>query len=265
MRYKAGFIGCGNMGGALARAAAKAVGGEHIAVCDFDMSKTDILCSECGTVSLNTIELIDSCDYVFLGIKPQMMKAAVSPIVEIINKSDAVIVTMAAGLEISFFENELGIKRPVIRIMPNTPCSIGSGMVLYACNDSVTQELENGFLVVMSEAGELDKLNESLIDAASAVSGCGPAFAFIFAESLADAGVECGLPRDKALLYAAQMLKGSAELVLNNPSPGVLKDNVCSPGGTTIAGVHALESSGFRAAAMNAVVSAYKRTLELKK
>ncbi len=264
MRYKAGFIGCGNMGGALARAAAKAVGGENVAVCDFDKSKTDLLCSECGTISMNTNELIDSCDYVFLGIKPQMMQTSVSPVVEIINNSNAAIVTMAAGLNIAFFENELGIKRPVIRIMPNTPCSIGSGMVLYACNEKVTQEIENNFLTVMSHAGVLDKLSEGLIDAASAVSGCGPAFAFIFAEALADAGVECGLPRDKALLYAAQMLKGSAELVLNNPSPGILKDNVCSPGGTTIAGVHALENSGFRAAAMNAVVAAYKRTLELK-
>lgn len=116
----------------------------------------------------------------------------------------------------------------------------------------------------MADAGLLDRLPEQLIDAGSAVSGCGPAFAFIFAEALADAGVECGLPRDKALKYASQMLKGSAELLLKNGNPGALKDNVCSPGGTTIAGVHALEDSGFRAAAMNAVVAAYKRTLELK-
>ena len=103
-----------------------------------------------------------------------------------------------------------------------------------------------------------------MIDAGSAVSGCGPAFTYIFIEALADAGVECGLPRDTALLCAAQMVKGSAEMVINEGHPAVLKDKVCSPGGTTIAGVHALEESGFRAAAMNAVVAAYKRTLELK-
>ena len=149
--------------------------------------------------------------------------------------------------------------------MPNTPCSVGSGMILYSCNKSITGELEDAFLDVMKNAGVLDKISENLIDAASTVSGCGPAFAFIFAEALADAGVECGLPRDKAILYASQMLKGSAELILQKGSPATLKDNVCSPGGTTIAGVHALESSGFREAAMNAVVSAYQRTLELKK
>ena len=171
---------------------------------------------------------------------------------------------MAAGLEIAYYEEVLGITRPIIRIMPNTPCSVGSGMILYAFNDLVKISDVESFKLFMANAGLLDRLPEKLIDAGSAVSGCGPAYAFIFAEALADAGVECGLPRDKALKYAAQMLKGSAELLLQNGNPGALKDNVCSPGGTTIAGVHALEDSGFRAAAMNAVVAAYKRTLELK-
>ena len=264
MRYKAGFIGCGNMGGALARAAISAVGGENIAVCDNDKSKTALLCSEFGATELSFEEIIDSCDFVFLGIKPQMMEGAVAPYVEKINSSSAVIVTMAAALEIFYFENFLGITRPIIRIMPNMPCSVGSGMILYDCNDLVNDKNEKDFLLILERAGKLDKLKEDLIDAGSAVSGCGPAFAFIFAEALADAGVQCGLPRDKAQLYAAQMLKGSAELLLQGENPAVLKDKVCSPGGTTIAGVHALESNSFRAAAMDAVTAAYKRTLELK-
>jgi len=144
------------------------------------------------------------------------------------------------------------------------PASVGEGMILYDVNDLVTNQMTTEFLEIMSNAGKLDNLPEHLIDAGSAVSGCGPAFAFMFAEALADAGVECGLPRDKAILYAAQMLKGSAELLLRECNPGALKDKVCSPGGTTIAGVHALENAAFRAAAMNAVTSAYKRTLELK-
>ena len=263
MLYKAGFIGCGNMGGALARAASKNVG--NIAVCDNDHIKTSLLCNECGAVATDALNIINLSEFVFLGLKPQIMRDAITPWVDTINSSDATIVTMAAGLSISFFESVLGINRPIIRIMPNTPCSIGSGMILYSCNESVTAERERSFIEVMNGAGLLDKIQENLIDAASTVSGCGPAFAFIFAEALADAGVECGLPRDKAILYASQMLKGSAELILDKGSPAMLKDNVCSPGGTTIAGVHALESAGFRAAAMNAVVSAYKRTLELKK
>lgn len=264
MRYKAGFIGCGNMGGALARAAASAIGGTSIAVCDNDEAKTSLLRSEFGATVLTFEEIVSSCDFVFLGIKPQMMEGAVSPHIEMINNSSAVIVTMAAALEISFFEQHLAIKRPIIRIMPNTPCSVGTGMILYDCNKYVDKVAENDFLAILAKAGRLDKLSEHLIDAGSAVSGCGPAFAFIFAEALADAGVECGLPRDKALLYAAQMLKGSAELLLQGENPGALKDRVCSPGGTTIAGVHALESNSFRAAAMDAVTAAYKRTLELK-
>lgn len=264
MRYKAGFIGCGNMGGALARAAASSVGGTNIAVCDRDESKAALLCSECGATALSFEKIIDSCDYIFLGIKPQMMDEAISPYVDSINESSSIIVTMAAALEINYFVNYIGINRPIIRIMPNTPCSVGSGMILYACNSMVDVEAENNFIRILSNAGKLDKLSEPLIDAGSAVSGCGPAFAFIFAEALADAGVECGLPIDKALLYAAQMLRGSADLLLQGENPGSLKDKVCSPGGTTIAGVHALENNAFRAAAMNAVTAAYKKTLEIK-
>lgn len=264
MKFIAGFIGCGNMGGALARAAASAVGGNNIAVCDNDKSKTSLLCAECGAAELSFDEIIDSCKFVFLGVKPQAMQNVLAPYTEAINNSDCIIVTMAAALEIFYFEHFLGITRPIIRIMPNTPASVGEGMILYAGNELVTDEMISEFLGVMSKAGKLDNLPERHIDAGSAVSGCGPAFAFMFAEALADAGVECGLPRDKAILYAAQMLKGSAELLLNQPSPGTLKDKVCSPGGTTIAGVHALENGAFRAAVMNAVTSAYKRTLELK-
>lgn len=264
MNYKAGFIGCGNMGGALARAASKYYKG-CVAVCDNDITKTSLLSAECGAIVADATQIINSSEFVFLGLKPQIMYDAVSPWIDIINNSSAVIVTMAAGLSISFFEDILKIKRPIIRIMPNTPSSIGSGMILYSYNNAVTEDIETSFLDVMQGAGLLDKIPENLIDAASAISGCGPAFAFIFAEALADAGVECGIPRDKAILYASQMLKGSAELLLQKGAPATLKDNVCSPGGTTIAGVHALESSGFRVAAMNAVVSAYKRTLELKK
>lgn len=264
MKYKAGFIGCGNMGGALAGAAA----GKHgklVAVCDTDAAKASLLSKNFGAIAENAGNLISNSEFVFLGIKPQYMRSVVEPLVQAINSSDATLVTMAAGLSISYFEKDLNIERPVIRIMPNTPCAIGSGMILYSCNSLVTEAIEAAFLDVIAAAGKLDKIPEGMIDAASTVSGCGPAFAYMFAEALADAGVEVGLPRDKALLYAAQMLKGSAEMILEFGSPATLKDNVCSPGGTTIAGVHALESSGLRAAAMNAVSASYNRTLELKK
>ena len=125
------------------------------------------------------------------------------------------------------------------------------------------EELE-AFAALLAPAGLVDPVPEELIDAASAVSGCGPAYAYLFIEALADGGVACGLPRDKALAYAAQMVAGSARMVLESGRhPGALKDAVCSPGGTTIQGVRALEEGGFRAAAMDAVIAAYEKTRAL--
>ena len=137
-------------------------------------------------------------------------------------------------------------------------------MSLFTC-DGVSADVENEFLQAFAHAGKFDKLTEDKIDAGSALSGCGPAFVYAFAEALADGGVECGLPREKAALYAAQTLLGAAKMLLEFGHPADLKDAVCSPGGTTIAGIHALEEAGFRGAAMRAVLAAYKRTLELKK
>jgi pyrroline-5-carboxylate reductase len=173
-------------------------------------------------------------------------------------------VSMAAGSSIELIQSLFG-NYPIIRIMPNTPAAIGMGMILYACSKEVTAAQEEAFLQAMSGAGRFLKIDEKLIDAGSAVSGCGPAFADLFIEALADGGVACGLPRAAALEYAAQMVLGSAKLVLESGKhPGELKDAVCSPGGTTIQGVRTLEEAGFRGAVMDAVIAAYERTLELK-
>ena len=151
----------------------------------------------------------------------------------------------------------------MIRVMPNTPAAIGEG-VLQFCGLGTTEEDMASFRNLMAPAGLVDQVPEGLIDAASCVSGCGPAFAYLFLEALADGGVACGLPRDKALAYAAQMLAGSARMVLETGAhPGALKDAVCSPGGSTIQGVRALEKGGLRAAAMDAVLTAYEKTQEL--
>ena len=148
--------------------------------------------------------------------------------------------------------------------MPNTPVLVEKGMILY-CTSNVNKQDETAFCAAFAKAGVLDKIPEEKMDAASALSGCGPAYVYAFAEALADGAVECGVPRDKAALYTAQTLLGAAEMLLTYGHPGDLKDAVCSPGGTTIAGIHALEKAGMRNAAMDAVAAAYKRTLELKK
>ena len=176
-----------------------------------------------------------------------------------------VLVSMAAGVSISDIQKMVGISCPVIRMMPNTPVTVGNGMILYDANEETTDAQLQGFLQGLSDAGRFDRVSEGLIDAAGALSGCGPAFVYLFAEGLADGGVACGLPRENAMLYAAQTLLGAAQMLLETGKhPGALKDAVCSPGGTTIAGVHALELGAFRADTMNAVIAAFEKTKKLK-
>lgn len=265
MQYEIGFIGCGNMGGALAQAVAKSVAGEKIALCDFDKTKVKALQEIFGGVSATAKEIAQNAKFIVIGVKPQVAESALTEISEILqNRTDGTVITMMAGVSTCAVRNMLGADLPVIRIMPNTPAMVGAGMILYTCV-GVSEEREKEFLTLFAKAGVFDKLPEDKIDAGSALSGCGPAFVYAFAEALADGGVECGLPRDKALLYASQTLLGASEMLLKFGHPADLKDAVCSPGGTTIAGIHALEKAGFRGATMEAILAAYKRTLELKK
>lgn len=265
MKYTLGFIGCGNMGSALVRAASVSVASDRIAVTDLDLAKADALANELSVVATDKETLVQNADFIILGVKPQVMEATLDTIAPLLAARERVVlVTMAAGLSMSAIRSFAKGDYPVIRIMPNTPASLGKGMILYTA-EGVSCEEETVFLEAFRGAGVFDKLPEDKIDAASALSGCGPAFVYAFAEALADGAVKCGIPRDKALLYTAQTLLGSAEMLLKYGHPGDLKDAVCSPGGTTIAGIHALEKAGLRSAAMDAVEAAYLRTLELKK
>ena len=267
-KYQFGFIGCGNMGGALAQAVAKTLPANQLALCDADANKANALSQLCGGATVADLKTVATeAHYIFLGVKPQGFAGLFETLRPLLQaRTDRfVLVTMAAGLSIATVEEMAGVDAPIIRIMPNTPVSVGAGMVLYANNAALTKEELDGFLQALSAAGRLDSIAEDKIDAASALSGCGPAFVYLFAEGLADGAVECGLARDKANLYAAQTLFGAAKLLLESGKhPGELKDAVCSPGGTTIAGVHALENGAFRSSAINAVTAAYEKTLKLK-
>lgn len=259
-----GFIGAGNMGGALAAAVAKAIGGDRLLLADPCTDKVTALADTLGARVSDNDTVAQTAEYIFLGVKPQMMESVLSSLN--FGDNSPVLVSMAAGLSTAALGEMTGKALPIIRIMPNTPVTVGKGMILYAPTAEVTDEQLAAFLSMLRAAGRLDKIDEARIDAASAVSGCGPAFAYLFIEALADGGVECGLPRAQALEYAAQTVLGAAEMVLTTGRhPGELKDAVCSPGGTTIAGVHALEDGALRATAMGAVTAAYERTLELKK
>ncbi len=263
-KHIAGFIGTGNMGSALAVAAAKAVGGEKIALYDINEEKANALSSYIGGKVLSLKDLCESCDYIFLAVKPNIILSLLEEIKEDI-PSDAVLVSMAAGIDLLSL-NRFSEAEKIIRIMPNTPAMAGEGMILYCLYDGVNADEEKGFLTLMSKAGKTDRIPEYQIDAAAALSGCGPAFVFMFIEALADGAVAAGLPRGKALAYAKQTVMGSAAYtMLTDKHPEQLKDEVCSPGGTTIEGVLALENGKFRSTVASAVTSAYEKTKKLVK
>ena len=264
---KVGFIGAGNMGSALAKAA-KLIPDVEVYLYDKDEKKAEVLATQIGAYSQSNEKIASECDYIFLAVKPNVISYAAADISQILKKrSNYTVVSIAAGISLDKLEGFFaGVDAPIIRIMPNTPASVGKGMTLWCKNERVCPDAVSGFKKIMSGAGQIDEIPEKLIDAASAVSGCGPAFVYMFIEALADGAVECGLPRDKALLYAAETVIGAAEMVkADGRHPEELKDAVCSPGGSTIAGVHALEEGAFRAAASNAVIAAYKKTLTLGK
>ena len=263
-----GFIGTGNMGGALARAVAKSVAPEHIFLSDAFAEKAAALASELGCSSCTPEEVAAKCHFIFLGVKPQVMASMLGSITPMLQsrKENFVLVSMAAGVEIASLRRMLEADYPIIRIMPNIPASVGEGVILFDTTENVPAEAVEAFRVALSGAGLVSALPEKLIDAGSALSGCGPAFVSLFIEALADGAVTCGLSRQQAMEYACQTLIGTAKMIQTTGiHPGALKDAVCSPGGSTIAGVGALEAGSFRGTVMDAVVSAYERTCELGK
>lgn len=265
MRYTLGFIGCGNMGGALARVAVKSLPAEKIAVCDKHEEKTRPLANDYGVKIENLQTIAKESKFIVLGVKPQGMEQTLVSLSDIVkNRDDVVLVTMAAATEIRKIRDCVGANLPVIRIMPNTPAVLGAGMLLYTI-EGVTAQDEEEFLHVFASAGRWDKLPEELMDAGGALSGCGPAFVYAFAQALTEGAVECGVPREKAELYAAQTLKGASEMLLAFGDPESLKKAVCSPGGTTIEGIRVLEETNFQAIVKSAVNASYQKSLKLKK
>lgn len=255
-----GFIGTGNMGGALARAAAKSTRTETLLLANRSAEKARKLADELGAETVNNREAAARADVLFLGVKPQGLAEMAEGIADVLAARErCVIVSMAAGWEIGALQ-KLFPGKSVVRILPNIPVAAGCGVTLLChAPDVCEQELE---LVreLLAASGMVSELDEHLLDAASGVTGCGPAFAAMFIEALSDGAVACGLPRAEAIRYSAQMLKGTAELLLQNGEhPGSLKDRVCSPGGSTIQGVRTLEQRAFRAAVTDAVIATWEK------
>lgn len=265
---KIGIIGCGNMGGALASAICRAAEAENVFVADSFAQKALQFAAAHGCQSACNDTIARECDWIVLAVKPQVLEAVLSDLQPVLaqRKTPAVLVSIAAGIPLFSLEKWSDPSYPIFRVMPNTPALVGEGMILYTANDAVTEAQRTQFTELFRFAGELDGIAESQMDAAGALSGCGPAFVCLFADALADGAVQCGVPKDKALRYAWQTLLGTAQLAITEGKhPAALKDAVCSPGGTTIRGVAALEEGAFRSDVMKAVVAAYQRSLELGK
>lgn len=265
--YNYGFIGSGNMGGALLKAVCKKTNGNDTAVYDKDFKKAENAAAENGCQAVNCETVVKNSKFLFLGVKPQVLPFLMSEISPILKQNkNCVLVTMAAGVSIERLTEMCGFDCPIIRIMPNTPVSIGKGMILYTVNKYVADDIKTEFIDALEFAGDLDEIPENLIDAASCISGCGPAFVYMFTDALADGGVNAGLPRDKALKYAVKTVLGSAGLIESSDRhPEKLKNDVCSPAGSTIEGVKHLEDKAFRSSVMGAVMKSFDRTKELGK
>jgi pyrroline-5-carboxylate reductase len=261
-------IGSGNMGAALMKGAC---GNKDTSIffTDAAAEKAQIAADFIGAEVLKTnIEAAEKGDYIFLAVKPQVLKQVLVEITPTLKKrlkkTPPVIVSMAAGWSIEKIQNVIGVKVPVVRIMPNTPALINSGMIVYTPSPEVPEKKISEIENILSGAGCVDRLEECYFNAVTGLSGSGPAFVYLFIEAMADGGVLSGLPRDKAVRYAAQTVIGSASMVQKTKKhTSELKDMVTSPGGTTITGLSVLESRGFHGAVMEAVEAAWKKAIEL--
>ena len=261
-----GLIGTGKMGGALGRAASK--GGHTLLLATRTPAKAEALAKELGGTVCPNAEAAETAELLFLGVKPQGLPGLageLAPVLQARKGNAPVVVSMATAVTLRELDAMLGGGLPLIRIMPNTPAAVGAGTILYAAQN-VTDAQLNAFRAALAQAGLLLPLPEAQIDAASAISGCGPAFCFQFADALALGGVRAGLSYPDACRLAAQTMLGAAEMLLQSgEAPDVLKMRVCSPAGTTIEGVLALEQGGFSYTVQNAVTAAYRRTVDMTK
>lgn len=265
MTGKIGFIGAGNMGQAIIKGllAAGLYKESDIIIYDAYQPIVAKLASEIGVGTAQTeAELVERVAIIIIAVKPDKMATVLSAIKKQVDETK-LIISIAAGVTIETIAQGLPTSK-IIRVMPNTPALVGEGMSSLSVNQYVTEEERQSAVTIFASFGKVELVQEQLIDAVVGVSGSAPAYVYIFIEALADGAVLAGLPRAQAYQFAAQTVLGSAKMVLESGKhPAELKDMVCSPGGTTIAAVQALEEGQFRATVMNAVTAAAKRNQEL--
>lgn len=259
-KYSLGFIGTGSMGGALAVCPCKNFP-DKVIVSNRTMSKAQAIAQKYGCAAGSFADVARESRYIIIGTLPGAVCGVIRDILPEIKASGErkVIVSMSGSTSLSELEAVSG-DIPVIRILPNTPVAVGKGLIFYCAGKNAVEDDVNGLITLMGCCGAFEPLEEGLFGAGSAVAGCGPAFAAIFIDALADGGVLAGIPRSKAIHFAEQMLLGTAQLALDTGKhPAQLRDDVASPGGSTIEGIKALEEGGLRAATIDAVMRAWKK------
>jgi pyrroline-5-carboxylate reductase len=263
-----GFLGAGKMATALAKGwvGAGLASREHLLASDPLLQARQTFSDETGVPAVaDNREVVAGSDLLVLAVKPQSMGALLAEVRPAVGPRHLV-VSIAAGIPLRQLAEGLGSDRRLVRVMPNTPCLVGASASAYTPGEKATADDVALVDRLLNAVGRAYRLPEHLLDAVTGLSGSGPAFVYVIIEALSDGGVRVGLPRDVATALAAQTVFGAAKMVLETGlHPGVLKDMVTSPGGTTIAGLHALERGGLRAALMDTVEAATRRSAELGK
>jgi len=260
-----GFIGAGQMATAMIRGMIRSGAATPGLITASDPAETTraALTATGVAVTDSNDEVIGRSDVVVLAVKPQVLPGVLADVRAAIGPQH-LIVSIAAGVSLATLRTRLGDDRRLVRVMPNTPSMVGEGASAYCLGPSATAGDEAAVRACLTSIGRAYRVPEDLMDAVTGLSGSGPAFVYLVIEALADGGVNVGLPRDTATALAAQTVLGAAKMVLETGDhPGLLKDRVTSPGGTTIAGIHALERGGLRASLMDAVQAAARRSAEI--
>lgn len=263
---KIGFIGTGNMGSSIIKGilSSKFEKSENINIFDLDKEKVNNLVKEYGVNTANSEkELAENCNIIILSVKPHIIPIVLKNLSGNVKK-DTIILTIAAGISISVIENALGEDKKVVRTMPNTPAQVLLGMTAVTFNKNIENSEKEIIFKLLNSFGKSVEIEEKLMHAYTGISGSLPAYVYMFMEALADGGVLCGMPRNKAYEIIAQTVAGSAKMLLETGKhPGQLKDEVCSPAGTTIEAVRVLENGNFRGNVIEAVVACTEKSKEM--
>lgn len=259
---KIGFIGMGNMGYAMLKGVIGYKQSSDLAFTDVNISRMEKVKEETGVeFYTDKQEMIQQVTYIILAVKPQYLSDVAKEIKGKIS-NDQIVISILPGITIDFLKETLETEAKIVRTMPNTPALVGEGMTGISFSEDVFSEQEKDeILQLFASFGKYEIVEERLMNAVVCASGSSPAYVYMFIEALADSAVKYGIPRSQAYTFAAQTVLGSAKMVLETGEhPGKLKDDVCSPGGTTIAAVSALEECGFRSAIIKAADECYKKT-----